>query len=430
MGGIVLEICNTGLCTVCGICAGVCPQQCIKMSLKDGKPTPEISAERCTNCGICKKVCPQSEFDYKKYSSSSNNFWFGNYKKLFKAQSQDESLLKMATSGAIVTQLVKNLLEDKVYDCVFTVGTYSHREVSQAERFDGAEFLKRTPKSRYVMISHENTVKYMMKNKDVSLIIVATPCVLHGLTKVIELFQLKRDNYLFIGLFCDKTMTNKVFFYFENIFGDSSGKLDQIYFRTKEVGGWPGGVRLFWEDGQITDLSNKERTKVKEYYQPEGCMYCIDKVNYLADISVGDNYADSDADIKGSSSVILRSETAVKIWERYKDYFNFELETEEKIFNAQKLGDREKNLVYADYKGISYNLPENVIVKSGKNYKRDYRKALKKINDGMHKEYKYVYRKSRYRYKKLLSLFYGVLGNLKKAAMECKKKKKMRKGNN
>lgn len=424
MGKTVLDICNMGLCTACGICAGVCPQLCIKMSLKDGTPAPVISAERCTNCGICKKVCPQSEFDYKKYYSLSNNFWFGNYIKLLKAQSRDENLLKMATSGAIVTQLVKKLLEDKIYDSVFAVGTYSHREVSQAERFSDAEFLKRTPKSRYVMVSYEKTVKYMRENKEESLIIVATPCALHGLINVIELFQLKRDNYLFIGLFCDKTMTNKVFFYFENIFGNSSGKLDKIYFRTKEVGGWPGGVRLFWEDGRTTDLSNKERTRIKEYYQPEGCLYCLDKVNCLADISAGDNYADSNADIKGSSSVILRSETAVKIWERYKECFNFELETEENIFKAQKLGDREKNLVYAGYKGISYNLPENVIVKNNRHYKRDYKKSLKKINDGMHKDYKYVYRKSRYRYKKLVSQFYRMLGSLKKAAMKMQHRKK------
>lgn len=413
MRGTVLEICNAGLCTACGVCAGACPQQCIKMSLKDEQPTPDILSARCTNCGICKKVCPQSEFDYKKYNGSSNNFWFGNYKKLLKAQSKDENLLKMATSGGIVTQIVKKLLEDKVYDIVFTVGTYSHREVSQADSFDSAEFLSSTPKSRYVMVSHEKTVKYMRENKEARIIIVATPCVLHGLINVIELFRLKRDNYLFIGLFCDKTMTNKVFFYFENIFGDSSKKLDKIYFRTKEVGGWPGGVRLFWEDGQTTDLSNKERIKVKDYYQPEGCMYCLDKVNYLADIAVGDNYADSNADTRGSSSVILRTEIAVKIWERYKECFNFELETEENIFHAQKLGDREKNLIYADYKGISNNLPENLIVKNKKNYKRNYRKALKKIKGGKHKEYKYVYRKSRYNNKKLLSLFYNMLGNLK-----------------
>jgi coenzyme F420 hydrogenase subunit beta len=424
MGETILDIYNAGLCTACGICAGVCPQYCIKMILKDGQPTPYISSEKCTRCGICRKVCPQSGFDYKKYNGSSSNFWIGDYKKILKAQSRNASLLKMATSGGIVTQLVKNLLEDKIYDSVFTVGTYNHREVSQAEDFNDIEFLKRTPKSRYVMVSHEKTVRYMKENKNARLIIVATPCVLHGLINAIELFRLRRDNYLFIGLFCDKTMTNKIFYYFENVFGDASSKLDKIHFRTKEVGGWPGGVRLFWENGQITDLSNKERTKVKEYYQPEGCMYCIDKVNYLADISVGDNYADSNADVRGSSSVILRTKTAVEIWERYKESFVYELENEENIFRAQKLGDRERNLIYAMYKGISYKLPENFVFENRKHYgKSSYRKALQKVANGKCRDYRYIYRKSRHNSKKILTLFCGLFGRVKKAGMVCTKRR-------
>ena len=53
-------------CTSCGICAKVCPPQCIwivRTSGPDGKPVPEpaeftIDASICMSCGYCAEYCP------------------------------------------------------------------------------------------------------------------------------------------------------------------------------------------------------------------------------------------------------------------------------------------------------------------------------------------------------------------------------------
>lgn len=54
-------------CTACGICAKVCPPQCIWIvQAKDaatGKPTPKpsefvIDMDVCMNCGLCAEFCP------------------------------------------------------------------------------------------------------------------------------------------------------------------------------------------------------------------------------------------------------------------------------------------------------------------------------------------------------------------------------------
>jgi NADH-quinone oxidoreductase subunit I len=53
-------------CTSCGICAKVCPPQCIwivRSSGPDGKPIPEpaeffIDASICMSCGFCAEYCP------------------------------------------------------------------------------------------------------------------------------------------------------------------------------------------------------------------------------------------------------------------------------------------------------------------------------------------------------------------------------------
>lgn len=396
MENTVLDICAEGLCIGCGICAGVCPNQCIDLLLKNGQSVINIADNKCTECGLCRRVCPQAGFDYTRYNVSADNFWFGNYMQLFTAQCYDKEILKRSTSGGVVTQLVQKLLEDGYYDSVFTVGSYCHRELTCAENFSSVGDLKNTPKSRYIMVSHENTIRYMKMNKEKRIIIIATPCAVHGLISAIDLLKLNRDNYLLIGLFCDKTMTNEVFYYFEDIFSKGVTKLDKIHFRTKDVGNWPGGVRLFWEDGTCTDLSNKERMAVKEYFQPEGCLYCLDKLNFFADISVGDNYTGANTDIMGTSSVILRSQLAVDIWEQYKGYFIFSPEKQENIFNSQKIQMRKRNLAYALYRGIRYNLPEGVSLETvDRKEIRKYKKKLKKIEAGRVHNYKQIYKISR-----------------------------------
>lgn len=54
-------------CTACGICAKVCPTQCIWITRKkdevSGKPVPEsaefyIDVDKCMNCGSCAEFCP------------------------------------------------------------------------------------------------------------------------------------------------------------------------------------------------------------------------------------------------------------------------------------------------------------------------------------------------------------------------------------
>ncbi|MCK5923950.1 MAG: 4Fe-4S binding protein, partial [Methylococcales bacterium] len=53
-------------CTSCGICAKVCPPQCIwieRGKLPNGRPKPEpekffIDIDVCMNCGLCAEFCP------------------------------------------------------------------------------------------------------------------------------------------------------------------------------------------------------------------------------------------------------------------------------------------------------------------------------------------------------------------------------------
>lgn len=75
-------------CTSCGICAKVCPPQCIwivrTMDPATGKPVPvpaefTIDADICMNCGLCAEYCPfdaikmDHDFEIASYVRSSHH---------------------------------------------------------------------------------------------------------------------------------------------------------------------------------------------------------------------------------------------------------------------------------------------------------------------------------------------------------------------
>lgn len=380
-GKNITHIIDDGLCTGCGICAGVCPRNCIQMKCQGGITVPVLTETECTACGMCMEVCP-AMFEYCDWLPDKTDFWMGPLESLIKAQTLDSNLLEQAGSGGVVTTLVQAMLDSKEWDCSFLVNTYSHKNVTESEKITKDDSFTNTPKSRYVTVSHERAIRYILENPNEKVILVATPCVVHGLLQVIEKYKLNREHYFIIGLFCDKTMTNNVYTYFEQ-HPASENQLAAIHFRDKNVGGWPGGIRLILQDGSHRDLPNTERKIVKEYFQPECCLYCLDKLNIFADISVGDNYIYANHDKNGISSVMIRTQKAVRIWKQHEENFVCSPDDKEKFLKSQVIVLRKKNLAYATLKSLPNVLSSDVHTPDiDDKIKEEYKEKLRKISLG------------------------------------------------
>lgn len=324
---------NAKECCGCGICGAVCPRHAITMEItrETGKTEPEI-ADTCVNCGICLQVCPQRKSADRRAQE--------DIPLCVTLYSKDTEIRENAVSGGFITTLVKALLEQGIYETAFLVDGNAYGKVVQTSAHTSSVQLQTTSKSRYLQVAHTDEVTWLLEHPDKKAILVGTPCYFRGLLKVMDKFRLSRENYLCIGLFCDKTMTANVWDYFNHMFaGDQLLGLD---FRNKGADGWPGDVCLHLQDGTEKFLSRRERMDVKEYFMPECCLSCMDKLNPLADISVGDDYIHSRMKEKGANTVLFRTGLGQAVWEQVKPLFEWEDCTYEQVYKSQHMESRQK----------------------------------------------------------------------------------------
>ena len=383
---------DLGLCCSCGICKGICPKSSITYKRKDGLFLPEIAKNSCIECGICKNICPGlvHEYQYEDPIKAMTGDSICSYS----AWSKDEKLRFVSASGGCVSTLITELLKKNKYDYATTVNSYNYKEQLVAELIscnDISDYSQSTyPKSRYLSVSFEKVVRFLMSNKDKRIIIVGVSCAIRGIEKAIKQLKLDRENYLLIDLFCDKVFNYNILDYYNTVSNNTEGKdITDLHFKNKESGGWPGNMKWFFSDGTYKYVDSSERMKLKAYFMPERCLYCIDKINVQADISVGDNFTEVASSKQGSNSVIVRTNRGLDAW----IYCASEIEMREidtsLIAEAQCLEGRKNNAYFAKIKekkikdGLSVSLNSKIQVNDDeREYYSAYYTAIKRLNNG------------------------------------------------
>ena len=353
------------LCSGCGICVGVCPKKCLSWKYEKGMYYPYIDANSCISCGICKKVCPGLSHRYEK--NEGYKAVEGKVLISYSAWSKSPEIRHVSASGGVVSSIIQYLLENKIYDRAFLVDSYDYHQqvltrlvtVQDVENISVSDY----PKSRYIPVSHENAIAYMKSNRSKKVILIGTSCAIRGFTSAIELLNLKRENYLMIGLFCDRVFNYNVADYYQQSVFCHNKKLEKLHFKNKESGGWPGNMKFIFTDGTVAYQDKAERVKIKNYFMPERCLYCIDKLNVYADISVGDNYTQQDSSLLGSNSVIIRTNIGMTVWESVKALLEYNIISVEQIMKAQYIEGRLNNFYYGRLK--EKTILKMVLKKSG-----------------------------------------------------------------
>lgn len=340
------------LCSGCGICVGICPKQCISWKRNNGMYIPIINQNSCVSCGLCGRVCPGLGH---KYESQIDRIAVqGKTLLTCNAWSKSSEVRYVSASGGVVSTLVQCLLESQSYDMAFLVEGYDYHQqlltkpvTKQDVQNIGSSAY---PKSRYLPVSHENAIAYLKKNKSKRIIFIGTSCAIRGFLSAVEQLHLPRENYLLIGLFCDRVFNYNVIEYYKQPMFCGDKKLTRLHFKNKESGGWPGNMKFFFSDGSTAYQDKSKRTKIKDYFMPERCLYCIDKLNVCADISVGDNYTQQNSSSLGSNSVIVRTKIGRDTWEKVNSLLEWSKVSMEQIVEAQYVDWRLNNLCYGKLK--------------------------------------------------------------------------------
>lgn len=320
------------------------------MELEHGQFLPRVDPDRCNQCGLCRDCCPGLNMDPFVLAREplTPAALSGPVQRACTARLADLSIRRTCTSGGLATGLIMELLGLGRYDAAFVLqfdAFEGHPARLEASR-DPAEVL-RAAKSKYVPASVYNVVRAFHGTERQRYIVVATSCQLRAIREAMAARRAPEDDHLFLGLFCDRTMSFNFLRYVEDRWGQRGEKLRSFDFRTKEDAGHPGNCKAVFHSGRTVFIHRSERLKVKTAFQLRRCLCCLDKLNAAADISLGDCYVPGQADFWGKSSVIVRSSKGQRAFEACSRAIVTEDEPMANILDSQDLAGHLANLDYA-----------------------------------------------------------------------------------
>jgi len=302
------QVIEKGQCTHCGACISDCPDYNIDWGADD-RPRRDVAKGMCKNCTECFDKCYKVEGHFK--SDEMDKFVFGRfrkddellgiYKKIVSAKAKDESLLKKAQDGGIVTTIAMYLLEKNKVDGVIITG---RNEVEGNWKpvpkiATNRENLLYSSGSKYYLAPILIMLKEGVIDREFDrLAIIGLPCQIRSARYLQKVkFDLAPAITELIGLFCSKN------YEYEKLKEAIKGKGINIK-DVKKMDVYGGKFHVFTEDDEIT-FSLKDM----EDWVATFCANCDDYSAEFADIAVGSNGSE-----KGWSSVIIRTDKGEKLF--------------------------------------------------------------------------------------------------------------------
>lgn len=352
----ISRIVKNDFCISCGSCAQACEKNAINYIFNDGIFKPVIDSQKCVNCGACLAICPSNAIDIPSIYGIldlENN----SPLECYTAFSNSEAIRANSTSGGIATTIVTELLKKQEYNKAFLLEYDNFQDQAKLKSVSNPEDVHKSAKSKYIPASVENVIK-SIKNKDIEKsIVVGTPCQILAIKRAINFYKRNNDNILFIGLFCDKALNYNIYSYYKFAYGEYSS----FHFRDKRAGNWPGNTTIEKKNG-LKEIDRTVRMSLKPFFQLNRCRYCFDKLNQLADISIGDCYVPEQEDDKGKSSVIIRTELGRKALETTKSSLTLSECRAFEIKNSQHLLEKKNNLKRnCSPKNVYKSIPSSLI---------------------------------------------------------------------
>lgn len=316
----IADVGEYNYCCSCGTCEAICPMNAPvvrkdpvdiskeknnynKMELKTEVLFQNVNpfnteVNPCVNCYACERICPILDgFPVDEFNN-------------IKVMKAGKSKTLRGQDGAVVSQILKSLLENGEIDCAIGVVRNDKWE-TKVVMFTSPEDVTKAAGTKYtyqpVVASlrdlhraYADTYQQGLK-KYKKIALVGCPCQVHGA-------KLFRENFgrieLIIGLICMESFSEQI------MFNEMIPKIMGVDIRDV--------VKMNFHKGNFIVSTNKETKEVpiKEVapLARKGCHYCQDYTSYYADISVGSVGSDD-----GWSTVFVRTATGEKYLNKIND---------------------------------------------------------------------------------------------------------------
>lgn len=305
------QICDTQLCTGCGVCSLVCEKEAIVMKTdSNGFAYPAIDNSKCIKCGKCYNKCPVSN----RYLDD------GNVPKAFALQTLNETIRKTSSSGGAFFEISKAVLDmggvivGATFDTGFRVKHVCCTSIDQLYQLQGSKYVQSYIGDIY------KTVEEKIDN-NIPVLFSGTPCQIAGLKSYLN----KESKILYtVDIIChgvpSPDLWDKYIKYRER---EAKAPLVSVEFRNKNSG-WKN-YSMFMEF-QNSEMYQKEASKdpymyffINNYSIRESCNLCsFRNMHRQADITLADFWGIQRVlpildDDKGTSLVFIHSNKGEKL---------------------------------------------------------------------------------------------------------------------
>lgn len=312
------SVLKNGLCTGCGTCAGLCPQNAIQMLAEhhQGIYLPRIDNRLCDLCGLCFQICPGHAVDFSSLSREilGHSLLYtplGNHRNCYVGYATNYDIRYNAASGGLVTALLISALEKQLIDGVLVTKMREDRPL------EPQPFIARNKvdiisaaKSKYCPVPANVALREIMET-DGRYAIVGLPCHIQGVRKASSIIKkLKKRVVLCLSLVCGHcdTFQGTKFLVRTYCKGRDIKDITHLDYRGQ---GWPGFLAITFKNNTVISIPYDEYMIFHGlwFFAHKRCILCCDSVSKLSDITIMDAWLPEIKvkDTMGTSFLIART---------------------------------------------------------------------------------------------------------------------------
>ncbi len=334
------------LCIGCGACMAVEPALRLHLNAKTlmYEPTDPGGADAAS-------VCPSIVVDYAKHQArcfpNSSIGTIGVVESILLGQSTNVERNRRASSGGIIKEIIVECLSRDEIDGVICL---SHRDGVRFEPIlvRTPDEVDQLPASIYHNVPFDNALKILINGR-ARYALVATPCQLEGIYNFISIFRpdLAERIVLAIGLVCGWTYSLHAIKAVCEFAGVDFTRIEQISYR----GAGPVGRLCIQIPSRTLSISRRRNfhymAAFDRSFNLPRCHLCVNHINYLADIVIGDAWLSRVSNTTtGVSIVICRTKKSDEIMARLSRTGKIRIA---EASEADLVESQSRNFVYGDF---------------------------------------------------------------------------------